>query len=140
MREIKFRCWYNNQMNKVQDISFRNKTINLFGADIIKFEDGVLMQYTGLKDKNGLEIYEGDIIKTYANYGYGKNTKQVEVISEVIYKVDGEKTMGGLNSNSFSGFKTKQLNNQEYTNVDWSMFFQCEVIGNIYENLKESGE
>ena len=46
MREIKFRCWFDNQMHKVEDISFKGKTINLFAADIRKFENGVLMQYT----------------------------------------------------------------------------------------------
>ena len=49
MREIKFRCWFDNKMHRVEDISFRYKTINLFGADIINFNEGNLMQYTRTK-------------------------------------------------------------------------------------------
>lgn len=49
MREIKFRCWYDNKIHDVVDISFRYKTINLFAADIIKFSEGKLMQYTRTK-------------------------------------------------------------------------------------------
>lgn len=49
MREIKFRCWYDNQMHKVVDIDFSYERINLFAADIINFKDGELMQYTRTK-------------------------------------------------------------------------------------------
>lgn len=133
MREIKFRCWYDNQIQKVSNIDFRHKTINLFASDIIKIEDGILMQYTGFKDKNGIEIYEGDIIKSYANLGYGKKQKKVEIISQVIYSIDDGLTLKGDRTNVYSKFTTRQINNQDWTNVDWSMFFNCEVIGNIYE-------
>lgn len=44
MREIKFRCWYDNKMYDVASIDFNHKTINLCGADIIKFKDGTLIQ------------------------------------------------------------------------------------------------
>lgn len=61
MREIKFRCWHDNKMQRVNYIDFAHEKIDLFASDTIKFKEGVLMQYTGLKDKNGKEIYEGDI-------------------------------------------------------------------------------
>ena len=70
MREIKFRCWFDNHMFKVVDIDFSYKRINLVGADIISFKDGILMQYTGLNDKNEKEIYEKDIIRYLNNKGY----------------------------------------------------------------------
>lgn len=62
MREIKFRCWWENRMYTVEDMDFKRKIVNLLGADIIKASDCVLMQYTGLKDENDTKIYEGDIL------------------------------------------------------------------------------
>ena len=70
MREIKFRAW----SNEYKSI-YQNFAINALGTKIASNDDwgarscdwckitdnDVLMQYTGLKDKNGKEIYEGDI-------------------------------------------------------------------------------
>ena len=62
MREIKFRAWDNKQ-NKMRNDGFSiyyDGSIQF--ADSIESKDFILMQYTGLKDKNGKEIYEGDIL------------------------------------------------------------------------------
>lgn len=59
MREIKFRAWgADKKIHKVDCISFSAKRAN---GSPVQWEK--LMQYTGLKDKNGNDIYEGDILK-----------------------------------------------------------------------------
>lgn len=62
MREIKFRAW-----NKVEQ-KFEYDIINLYTIKDDYWNnntsDTIFLQYTGLKDKNGVEICDGDILKT----------------------------------------------------------------------------
>lgn len=58
MREIKFRAWEEQEERMWYDDDFK---ASIAYKTVISSKN--LMQYTGLKDKNGVEIYEGDILK-----------------------------------------------------------------------------
>jgi len=98
-REIKFRAWDKDKKIMVGDIDIDYTiTMNGYIQELQKYY--ILLQYTGLKDKNGKEIYEGDIIKnpivkddkgTTINWDYNillwveQNCESFEVIGN-IYK------------------------------------------------------
>lgn len=69
-REIKFRMWHkkSKKMFDVESINFKDRIVNIWNSGMYSLstfclDDVILMQYTGLHDKNGKEIYEGDILK-----------------------------------------------------------------------------
>lgn len=121
MREIKFRAWVNELklMCIVERLDIAAGRICLKHVEFAKIflservgapiNDVKLMQYTGLKDKNGKEIYEGDIVKI--NEYVFANTYE-DVYKEVRYSNNAEWVAG---SSMLS-----------------RIYARCEVVGNIY--------
>ena len=131
MREIKFRAWDKRSKEMLDLTGYKmvgKNNIQLFYYD----EDGCrttcttllenieLIQYVGLKDKNGVEIYEGDIVKIKhfkSNYMgkviFNKKTCGFEIWYNSVVGAYGEKATHKLN---------------------FAADIEIEIIGNIYES------
>jgi len=124
MREIKFRAWVKKEkkMHLAQHMMYMQRN-DMKGWIILpkgrgetswlKVREIELMQYTGLKDKNGKEIYEGDIVVN----------EQVVSPARVQYK-----------QNKCAFMKTYQDGVSLPIHIDSKGFESIEIIGNIYEN------
>jgi uncharacterized phage protein (TIGR01671 family) len=119
MREIKFRAWYKPKKKmyskSLESINFETKVLGVYtisdGYQQLRMSDFEITQYTGLKDKNGREIYEGDIVQD---------------LNGKVYRIKW-----GINSNGFIAV-TNEIHGSVYSS--YHLAPKTVVIGNIYEN------
>ena len=126
-REIKFAFWHKQkkEMWGVDSIDWRLKEV-CNGGDIASLDDGILLQYTGLEDKNGKEIFIGDLVK-FIN---PMPIEAKEEIAEVKFVLEDNflpYIYPFVNISSYN-YETKHFEGFGVNSKD------CEVIGNIYEN------
>ncbi|QDX91091.1 hypothetical protein EEL30_01025 (plasmid) [Brevibacillus laterosporus] len=144
MREIKFRIWDKANEIIIQDdghfyITADGDVIGV-NDDLDISESVILMQYTGLKDRNGKEIYEGDIVKR--NFEIGRVVINPISLGAEDYEIDDSGYFIGVVSYRPSeGYvlnKCKKFNDDDELQSKKSGVKiypnHAEVIGNIYEN------
>ena len=120
-REIKFRALDNEYKKFTESFVAGNLLLALHdegitSEDKVRFE---LSQFTGLNDKNGTPIFEGDIVSY--NRGIGNWTgKRLTTIHQIIF------------TNEINAFVMKDGNGYIKLRKHWN--YEYEVLGNIYEN------
>jgi uncharacterized phage protein (TIGR01671 family) len=144
-REILFRAkssqsWCYGYVHKDYESPMPNKwRLTTAYGDVKVINSDTIGEWTGLLDKNNVMIFEGDIVSKefYTNH---KRTKSKSFKGVVEYKVRCGKGFG-IDGEDFKSWAAEWSVNfnfgsdeQKYRAYSWGLFFDCEVIGNIYDN------
>lgn len=124
--------WVYGLVTEIDNYYKRSVMTNFDGISGIDIQTETIGQYTGLVDKNGTKIFEGDIVKKeYFDKPYSSKRKSKELIGVVKWKEF--KASKGVYEACFD-VEITDKNYETYRCWNWSRFYECEIIGNIYDN------
>jgi len=126
MRTIKFRLWCKSGSGNFKLID--NNSTRHWKLEELTAEGGILMQYTGIKDKNGIEIYEGDIIVK------GRYDRKDTTYPTNIFIVFWNNNRCAFNLISKNAYPSQHLHTDQHPHLLITQQDKYEVIGNVYEN------
>ena len=135
MRIHKYRAWD----KKKKCMSYGNFMWHLTFDGIVRDTEGkeakqiIPLEYTGLKDRNNVEIYEGDLVEKYKWDDMGHSQRLI-IVEVIFYRPDRE--FGSFLFKEIKVLKRFEGNERMMMEEIYRVSKEDKVIGNIYENPK----